>query len=395
MSQRAMVVYCGLLMSLSAFLVDITLPAFPVMVKEFSSPYSYVQWTLTMYMIAAGSGQLLWGSVSDRFGRKPVLFFGLSLLLVGLLLAFLAPTIVLLIAARALQGLGAASAIVCSRAILRDLFSGRELARNMAMASAVFAIGPILAPLLGAVMIELAGWRSVFFGLACLTLALIAMLGSFEETSRFKDGQALRLGRIRSNLVALFTHPQSRFFLLTAMIAMAFMLIILTGMAPFYESEFGITGILFAALFAIHGFFIIAGQMLSRRLIPTIGIVPTIVIASTIMALMSGLLLALTASDMLMVFMVPVIVGFANSSFLVIYANTTSLVLDPHEDKAGFAVSVYGFATQMGGAAIVSVLVLFSNGQAFGMSVQMFTLSLVILLALVGWSARNKPVRES
>lgn len=390
-----MVVYCGLLMSLSAFLVDITLPAFPIMVQEFSSPYAYVQWTLTIYMIAAGAGQLLWGSVSDRFGRKPVLFCGLSLLLVGLLLAFFAPTIALLLAARALQGLGAASAMVCSRAILRDLFSGKDLARNMAMASAVFAVGPIFAPLLGAVMIELAGWRSIFFGLSCLALVLIAALFFFEETSRFKDGHALRLGRIRTNLVALFTHPQSRFFLLVSMVAMAFMLIILTGAAPMYESEFGITGITFAALFAIHGLFIIAGQFVSRRLIHTLGIVPTIVLASTVMAAMSGLFLALTVGNVLMVFMVPVVVGLANSAFMVIYANTTSLVLDPHEDKAGFAVSVYGFSTQMGGAAIVSVLVFFSNDQAFGMSALMCTLSLIIFVALLGWSAKHKPVRET
>jgi len=79
----------------------------------------------------------------------------------------------------------------------------------------------------------------------------------------------------------------------------------------------------------------------------------------------------------------------------VIYANTTSLVLDPHEDKAGFAVSVYGFATQMGGAAIVSVLVFFSNDNAFGMSVLMFSLSLVILLALVGWTMRHRAVEET
>ena len=394
MSQRVMVVYCGLLMSLSAFLVDITLPAFPIMVQEFSSPYAYVQWTLTIYMFAAGGGQLLWGSVSVRFGRKPVLLCGLSLLLLGLLLAFFAPSIVFLLAARALQGLGAASAMVCSRAILRDLFSGKELARNMAMASAVFAVGPIFAPLLGAAMIEIAGWRSIFFGMSCLALALIAALYFFEETSRFKDGHALRLGRIRTNLVALFTHPQSRFFLLISMFSMAFMLIILTGAAPMYESEFGITGILFAVLFAIHGLFIIAGQFLSRRLIHTIGIVPTVVVASTTMALMSGLLLALTVGNMLMVFMVPVLVGLANSGFMVIYANTTSLVLDPHEDKAGFAVSVYGFATQMGGAVIVSALVFLNNDNAFGMSALMFSLSLVILLALVGWSMKHKPIRE-
>ncbi|MCP4314955.1 MAG: multidrug effflux MFS transporter [Hyphomicrobiales bacterium] len=394
MSQRLVIVYCGLLMSLSAFSTDVTLPAFPEMVEEFATPYAYVQWTITTYIFATGAGQLIWGSISDRFGRKPILFAGLGIFLVGQLLAVVAPTIELLLLARVVQGLGAASAIIGSRAILRDLFSGKELARNMAMASAVFAIGPMLAPLLGAVIADLAGWRSIFIGLSCLTLILMIMLGFFTETSKVKDVRALKLSRIQTNLVALFTHPQSCFFVLISMFAMAFLLLILTGAAPVYESEFGITGLYFAGLFALHGLGIIAGQLLNRRLIHTIGIVPSVIVASVVMVVMSGIFLALTVGDLLTVIVLPVLLGLANSGFLVFYSNATSLVLDPHQDKAGFAVSIFGFAAQMGGALIASVLVYFSNDQALGMSTLMFSIALFILLALVGWNFRKQPVRE-
>ncbi|MDA4845767.1 multidrug effflux MFS transporter [Hoeflea poritis] len=394
MNQRWVVVFCGLLMSLSAFSTDITLPAFPDMVREFETPYSYVQWTVTVYIFSAGAGQLIWGSVSDRFGRKPTLFIGLSIFLAGQLLAVFAPTIELLLLARVVQGLAAAAAIVGNRAILRDLFSGKELARNMAMASAVFAIGPMLAPLIGAVIAQYSGWRMIFFAMTCLTAFLILMLSFMKETSNERDVHALRPSRIQSNLIALFSNAQSRFFLLTSMLAMAFLILLLTGAAPVYETEFGITGIQFALLFAVHGLGIIGGQILNRRLIHSIGVVPSVIVASSVMAVMTGIFLALTVGDLLTVFVLPILLALANGGFLVFYSNATSLVLDPHHDKAGFAVSIFGFTTQMGGAAIASVLVYFSNDNAFGMSSMMFSLAVLILVTLLGWHTRKQPVRE-
>lgn len=394
MSQRLIVVYCGLLMSISAFSVDITLPAFPAMMAEFEAGFAQVQWTVTAYIFAAGCGQLVWGSVSDRYGRKATLGWGLSGLLAGQFLAVFAPNIELLLLARVLQGLGAASAIVGCRAILRDLFSGQDLARNMAMASAVFAVGPMLAPLLGAVITDLTGWRFIFVGLACLTAILLAMLAFFRETLAQPNEQALRPARIASNLAALFSHPQSRFFLLISVFAMAFMLLILTGAPAIYETEFGITGLAFAGLFALHGIGIISGQLINRRLIQSMGVIGAVAVSSVVMALMSGLYLALAVGDLLVVFLLPVLFAIPNGAYLVFYSNATSLVLDPHHERAGFAASLFGFVTQLGGAVVVSMLVLFGNDNATGMATLMFALALVMLAALAVRYGRKQPVRE-
>ncbi|WP_419906717.1 MFS transporter [Hoeflea sp.] len=394
MSQRLIVVYCGLLMSISAFSVDITLPAFPAMMAEFSVGFAQVQWTVTAYIFAAGCGQLVWGSVSDRYGRKVTLSFGLAGLLAGQFLAVFAPNIELLLLARVLQGLGAASAIVGCRAILRDLFSGQDLARNMAMASAVFAVGPMLAPLLGAVITDLVGWRYIFVGLACLTAVLVVMLAFFQETLEVPNAHALRPARILSNMAALFAHPQSRFFLLVSVLAMAFMLLILTGAPAIYETEFGITGLAFAGLFALHGIGIISGQLINRRLIQSMGVVGAITVSSLVMAVMSGLYLALAVGDLLVVLIMPILFAIPNGAYLVFYSNATSLVLDPHPERAGFAASLFGFITQFGGAIVVSVLVLFGNSDAVGMATLMFALALVMLAAIAVRYARKNPVRE-
>ena len=109
MNPLAIVIYCGVLISISSFAIDITLPAFPEMVRRLDSPYATVQWTVTVYMFCAGIAQLVWGPASDRFGRRPTLAAGLSLFLVGSVLTALAPTIEWLLAGRAIQGCGAAA----------------------------------------------------------------------------------------------------------------------------------------------------------------------------------------------------------------------------------------------------------------------------------------------
>ncbi len=389
MSHRVLVLYCGLLMSISAFSVDITLPSFPAMVSGLSTEMAFVQWTVTAYIFAAGIGQLFWGSASDRFGRKPTLLIGLLIMLGGQFMAALAPSITLLIVARVVQGFGAAAAITGSRAILRDLSSGPELARNMAMATTVFAIGPIVAPLLGAAVADLAGWRIVFAALGMLTVPLLLGLFFYPETKTQLQADALKPQRAWQNMVALFAHPQSCFFLLISILAMAFMLLILTMASPLYESEFGITGLKFAALFAVNGIGIVFGQMLNRWMICKIGVVNSMLVASVTMLVSTGIFVALALTDTLILIVLPPLLATANAGFLVFYANATSLVLDPHAKISGFAVSIFGFLTQIGSAIIVSILVVFGDAATSTMAFQMFILAAMILTGLSFWLVRK------
>lgn len=390
MRPGAVVAFCGLLTAGSAISIDITLPSIPAMVDDLGAPYAAVQMTITVYMCAAGLAQLFWGPASDRFGRRPVLAAGLAIFLAGGVLATFAPTVGWLIAGRAIQGAGGAAAIVLGRTILRDMFTGKALARNLAFAAAVFAAGPIVAPFAGGLIAAVLGWRAVFGLLALVAVAALLVLPRLPETIPARDPAALTLATYGSRMRTFWSEPQSRWFQAVATVAMSAMLFIITSAPRIYDEAFGLTGLAFASFFAFHGFGIIVGQIANRRLISSLGVVPAIIIAGVIMVTASALLLLTGLTGMASAWTTTGLLILFATSYLVVTSNATALVLDPHGAMAGFAASIFGVVMQIGAAAIVSVIVPFTGG-----SVTAFGLALLIVCATcLSLAARWRPHRD-
>lgn len=199
MGKRGIVVYCGLLMSLSAFSIDITLPFFSRIADSLGMPLTSMPMTVTVLLLFLGLMQMVFGPVSDRYGRRPALITGLCIFLIGALVAGLSSNFTLLIIGRALQGIGASAAFVTSRSILRDLSSGADLARQMSLATAIFSVGPIVAPLLGALVILIGGeWRWVFAAMLIYAAVLLfIVLAYLPETNQRRNPRALQLSTKR------------------------------------------------------------------------------------------------------------------------------------------------------------------------------------------------------
>ena len=156
------VVLAAAMMSTQAIAIDAMLPAFPVIGRALGvANENHVQWIVTAYMSGLGFGQLFWGLMSDRFGRRPILVGGLALYVLAALLCGLAGSFPTLLAWRFVHGL-AASSMVVTRSVIRDLYSGRHMARVMSLTFMVFLTVPILAPSLGAFILWLAPWRYIF-----------------------------------------------------------------------------------------------------------------------------------------------------------------------------------------------------------------------------------------
>lgn len=356
MTPRQIVLYCGLLLTVTAFSVDITLPAFGYISRDLGADYGLVQWIVPVFILSVGFGQLFAGPLSDRYGRKPVILGGLGIYTLGALVCQFAPTIEILLAGRILQGVGASAGRVVGPAILRDLFVSRELARNIALATMIFAFGPIVAPLIGVAIMTLGSWRLIFLAITLFGIAMI-LVGwlALPESNKSPNPRATSPGALLQNLKVTFAHPQSRFFLLMAGPIMTPMLVILVTAPRIYKEEFAIEGTMFAILFALHGLGIIIGQIANRHFLAVMDIRTVMKTGAGVLFVTMLLMLALDQAGLMNAYVLTAcFIGFA-TGYMVVMANATALALDPHGTIAGFVSSVFGFSAQFV-SAIATVL---------------------------------------
>jgi MFS transporter, DHA1 family, multidrug resistance protein len=185
----------GLLISLSALGTDLYAPALPALGQAFAASVSAAQSTVTTYFLGLAAGQLVWGPLSDRYGRKPVLLAALALMLGATVAAALSASIGAIALARLAQGVGMAGGVVVGRSIVRDLHAHEQAARLLSRMMIVFSLVPIAAPLAGAALVSSAGWRAIFWTYALIAAALgLAVAAGLRETA--PAARPARIGEI-------------------------------------------------------------------------------------------------------------------------------------------------------------------------------------------------------
>ena len=383
-----LVVFSGFLMSLSGASTDIMLPAFNAMASDLDTPIANVQATITAFVLPFGFGQIIYGSASDKYGRKPILAFGMSIFIVGALIAALGSNIETVLAGRALQGLGAASAPVLSRAILRDTHSGAALAGAMATSGAIFAFGPIIAPFVGFAVTAQFGWRYIFVFVGALSfLLLLFNLLRYRETNKNPDTYALSIRPMMRSLGRVLAHPQSRYYLGCCCLAYCALFTYIGNAPRIFQSAFGADGFDFAFAFALTGFGIVLGQLVNRALLPKFGILKMLKLASLILFVASTSILALVYFGHLNIVIFTIAMFCFNTSFLPVLSNTAALVLDPHPHIAGLTSALFGFATNATGGLFLLWSVSHVDGKIDQWGVVMVALTLMVLAGL--WLPRK------
>lgn len=175
-SPLAMTLILGLLSGLGPFSTDLYLASMPDIGASLRAAPAQVQLTISFYLIGFAVGQVIYGPVSDRYGRKPVLLTAVVIYCVATISCIAATSIELLIASRLLQAIGGCGAIVLSRAIVRDLYSGARAGREMAVIAMVMGLAPLIGPILGGVLQTWFGWRSNFVVMAIVGLEALALV---------------------------------------------------------------------------------------------------------------------------------------------------------------------------------------------------------------------------
>ncbi len=339
-----LLIVVGSLMTMSALATDVMLPAFPAMATHFGVEEATIQLVVSVFMIGYALPQLLIGSLADRFGRRRVLLAGLAVYFVGSLVCLLAPSLTMLLVGRFIQGLGCATGPILSRAVLRDLYSGAQLARMMSYAMIVFSSAPLLAPAIGALMLRLWSWESTFVFLLLVAVALtLLVLYVLPETLETPDEDAFKPQSVWRNVRAVMADPRSGWSVAFLTFVYGGLMAYLLASPSLYIGYFGLGPEGFAVVFALVATTTLLTQPINARLLQRF--TPQQIAATALPGyLFAGvLLLALSLSGVLTLplFVLCMITFFASFSFVM--GNGTTMLLDPHKTRAGVASGLMGF----------------------------------------------------
>ncbi len=341
-SKRRFVITLGLMIGTAAVTIDLSLPAVPAMSEALSTTLSHGQRIIGFFMAGMAVGQIPAGLYSDRFGRLPVLYTGCGLFLVAAVVAASATDINTMLAARFFQGIGAASAIVLSRAIVRDVASGKDAAKLMALVAMIFTAAPVIAPSIGAALMAVWGWRSPFIAVVIFAILMMASIRlNLPETHTPRSaGRAWQ--QLKDSFRVFFSERQSVFGLLFIILPpIAFMSVITTSSSMMVET-YGLSLQTFGFLFAGFGISILLGTTVSRFLVARLGVLTLIklgVIAVTLAGLQAVAMAYLNDAPVLWYWLTICLLMFGVG---LLVPNANVLALDPLPQVAGVASSIMG-----------------------------------------------------
>jgi DHA1 family bicyclomycin/chloramphenicol resistance-like MFS transporter len=376
MHPRELVVFIAALMGVNALGVDLMLPALADIGRDLSiDEANHRQWIITVYMLGFGIGQLVYGPVADRFGRKPILVATLAGFVAASIFAASSGTFNALLGARLVQGLMSASTRVLAVAVVRDGESGRRMARTMSIAQMIFFIVPVLAPTLGQGLLSFGPWRFIFYALGAFAAFVLAWtVVRLRETSPVAKRVPLSLKHLRESYRFTLTNRYSVGYAMAASLTFGGIIAFVSSAQQVFVDEFG-AGERFTLLFAICAGSMAVASLFNSRFVERLG--TRLISQSAVLALIAlsvvHLLVITAGAETLVSYVVfqalsMTCIGLCGSNF-------GAMAMEPVGHIAGTASSVQGFITSIG-----AVLV----GSAIGQSYAGTTLPLAIGYLSIG-----------
>jgi DHA1 family bicyclomycin/chloramphenicol resistance-like MFS transporter len=353
----------GLLSAIGPFAVDMYLPALPAIGQSLQTDMGRVQMSLMSFFVALGVSQLFYGPASDMWGRKAPLYTGMGLFTLASVGCALAPSIEVLIALRFVQGVGAGAAMTVPRAIVRDLHTGNDAARLMSLLMLVFSVSPILAPLVGSLVIELTGWRGIFWSVTVAGLAGLAVIATLlKETRPVAERAGSTIGSALRGYGLLLRDRHYLGLVFIGAFGMASFFVYLANSSFVMIDHYGLTPRLYSIAFSVNAVSFIGVSQLTGWLGARLGLQRVVKVAVTGYAATMAVLLALTllGVDRLDVLAGLLFVGFG---FLGLVVPTTAvLALEAHGRIAGTASALMGTLQFFTGAVMMGLVGLFLDG---------------------------------
>ena len=385
LTEAEFVALIAMLIACVAFAVDAMLPALPRIGAELSPDApNRAQLIVTSFVAGLGFGTLLTGPASDRFGRKPVMLAGIAVYILGAVLAALAPSLELLLLARFVQGLGGAGPRVVAIALVRDLYSGREMARMVSFVMTVFALIPAIAPTLGQVLIGIVGWRGLFGAFIVFGVIAAAWLWIRQpETLPPERRRRLSPRDLWAATREMWGTEAARQATLVQALIFAMMFSALSSVQQIFDLTYG-RGDSFPAWFMLVAIAAATSNVLNAWLVRRTGM--RLLIRSVLMVQIgfSALMMLLLSTGALPpdvefgLFVLWIISIFYQLGLSV--GNLNALALEPLGHIAGLAASVVAAAATLGSVALAIPVGLAFDGTAVPMAVGVFVMACLALV---------------
>lgn len=351
----ALTMMLGLLTALGPLSTDMYLPSLPTIATALQTTTAAVQLTLSAFLFGFAAGQVIYGPLADRYGRKPPLLAGLALFTLASLGCAVAPTIETLVAMRFLQALGASGPIVLARAIVRDLYEGPRAGRELSRMGTIMGFVPAVAPVLGGLMHTAFGWQSTFAFCAVFGLAAIAIVATkLPETVRSRSSEPLSILAILRGFAHLARNRGLRAHMALLSLTYGGLFAYISGSSFVLQGVYRLNEFAFGLAFAIGVLGYIAGTLLAQRIVPRLGLARTVGVGVVFLAaggvlMLAAVLLGPGHPAEIVAPMVVYLVGVG-----LVMPQTMASALQPFPDRAGAASSLLGLV-QMLTAALIGI----------------------------------------
>ncbi|WP_092052921.1 Bcr/CflA family efflux MFS transporter [Bhargavaea ginsengi] len=383
-SRIGLALVLGLLAILGPLNIDMYLPSFPEISRELGTGASQVQLSLTACLIGLALGQIVVGPISDAQGRRKPLIIGTSLFALASVFCALAPNITVLIIARFLQGFTAAAGVVLSRAVVRDVFSGREMTKFFSLLMVINAVAPVVAPMLGGAILAIpsASWETIFYALALIGVLIVVIVGTkLKETLPPEKRIPSSIGSSVTTMGSLLKDRSFIGYALVVGFVHGGSFAYVSGTPFVYQQIYGVSPQVFSILFGINGVAIITGSFIIGRFGGIISEKKLLQAAVTVAAASTFILLIMTiikgplASLVILIFIYMTTMGM-------IITSTFTLGMAKQGGRAGSASAVLGMLPSLLGAAFTPLSGI-AGATAVPMGATLFGTSLIGLIAFM------------
>lgn len=357
MHRHEFVAFVAALMAVNALGVDLMLPALADIGQQLGiATANHRQWIITVYMLGFGAGQLVYGPLADRYGRRPVLLATLAGFVGASIFAASSQTFAALLGARLLQGLMSASTRVLAVAVVRDQFAGRQMARTLSVAQMIFFLVPILAPTLGQGLLAFGPWRFIFYALAGFAAFVLAWSAvRLRESLPAERRSPLSLANIGAAYRLTLTNRFSLGYAVAASMTFGGIIAFVSSAQQIFVEEFGM-GERFTLLFAACAFSMGCASFANSRLVERLGtrLISQAAVLGLIALSLLHLLVIASGLESLWTYMVfqalsMTCIGLCGSNF-------GAMAMEPVGHIAGTASSIQGFITSVGAVIVGSLI---------------------------------------